>query len=173
MGKEYKTYVDDSLYAATPPLEALRLIMSRAATSNNKPRELRIVDVRRAYFYAKATRELYVELPAEDSEYGCGDKVGRLRLCLYGTRDAALNWQETISEHLINIGYKRGRGFPSVFVREEKGLWILVHGDDYMSAGDADSLDWLEAQLTAQHEITQNIASGSRTQVQRRGPTSK
>ena len=50
VGKEYKTYVDDSLYAATPPLEALRLIMSRTAISNNKPRELMINDVRRAYF---------------------------------------------------------------------------------------------------------------------------
>ena len=152
VGKEYKTYVDDSLYAATPPLEALRLIMSRAATSNNKPRELTINDVRRAYFYAQATRELYVELSAEDSEYGRGDKVGRLRLCLYGTRDAALNWQDTLSGHLINIGYKRGRGFSSVFVHEEKGLWTLVHGDDYMLAGDANSLDWLEVQLTPQYE---------------------
>ena len=60
--------------------------------------------VRRAYFYAKATRELYVELPAEDREYAKGDKVGRLRLCLYGTRDAALNLQETLNEHLLTFG---------------------------------------------------------------------
>ena len=112
VGKEYNTYSDDSLYASTPPLEALRLIVSRAATYDGQARELMINDVRRAYFYAEATRELYVELPKEDAEFGRGDKVGRLRLCLYGTRDAALNWQETLSKHLITIGFKRGSDSP-------------------------------------------------------------
>ena len=135
-----------------PPLEALRLIMSEAAT-NDKTGELMVKNVRRAYFQAKATREFYVELPKEDSECGRGDKVGRLRLCLYGTRDAALNWQETLSERLVNIGYKRGGGFPSVFAHLEKDLWTLVHGDDYFSAGLKESLTCLEEQLKQQYEI--------------------
>ena len=49
-----------------------------------------INDVSRAYFYAKCTRDLYVELPAEDPD-AHPDFIGNLRLCLYGTRDAALN----------------------------------------------------------------------------------
>ena len=32
VGQEFKTGTDDTLYAATPPLEKLRLIVSRAAT---------------------------------------------------------------------------------------------------------------------------------------------
>ena len=32
VGREFNTYRDDALYAATPPLEALRLIISHAAT---------------------------------------------------------------------------------------------------------------------------------------------
>ena len=31
VGKEYNTYADDYLYAATPPLQALRLVISHAA----------------------------------------------------------------------------------------------------------------------------------------------
>ena len=158
VGKEYKTYADDSLYASTPPLEALRLIVSRAATCDGQTRELMINDVRRAYFYAEATRELYVELPKEDAEYRQGDKVGRLRLCLYGTRDAALNWQDTLSKHLLTIGFKRGVGFPSVFVNEEHDIWTLVHGDDYCSAGPPEAMRWLEARLSEQYEIkTQKV----------------
>ena len=57
VGKEFKTYADDSLYASTPPLEALRLIMSMAATGDST-KQLMVNDVRRAEFYAKATREL-------------------------------------------------------------------------------------------------------------------
>ena len=126
--------------------------MSKAAT-DDKPRELMINDVRRAYFYAKTTRELYVELPAEDAESADGTMVGRLRLCLYGTRDAALNWQDTLSRHLLDIGFERGVGFPSVFVHKEYDILTLVHGDDYFSAGCSDGLSWLESQLVEQYEI--------------------
>ena len=105
VGKEFKTYADDALYAATPPLEALRLIVSRAATDDGTKRELMINDVARAYFHAKCTRDPYVELPEEDDEYGQGDQIGKLNLCLYGTRDAAFNWQETLSDHLVQNGF--------------------------------------------------------------------
>ena len=77
---------DDALYAATPPLEALRLIISNAATTpgGDQVREVMVNDVRRAYFYAKIDRDVFVELHEEDPEHGSG-KVGKLRLCLYGT----------------------------------------------------------------------------------------
>ena len=52
--------------------------------------KLDFIDVRRAYFYADATREIYIELPKEDYEEG---KVGKLRKSMYGTRDAAQNWE--------------------------------------------------------------------------------
>ena len=48
-------------------------------------------DVKRAYFHAKASCELYVELPHEDPCWPA-DAVGRLNLALYGTRDAATLW---------------------------------------------------------------------------------
>ena len=35
VGQEFATHRDDSLYASTPPLEALRLVMSYAATIEN------------------------------------------------------------------------------------------------------------------------------------------
>ena len=54
-------------------------------------RGVMINDVRRAYFYAKATRDIYIEIPAEDDEAG-PDVLGKLELCLYGTRDAAKGW---------------------------------------------------------------------------------
>ena len=50
------------------------------------------VDVKRAYFYAPATRPIYVKIPDEDWEAGDEENVGVLELSLYGTRDAALNW---------------------------------------------------------------------------------
>jgi len=116
VGREFAIGKDDALYAATPPLEALRIIISHAATypDEGPERVIMINDVRRAYFYAKINRVVFIELPKEDPKYGTG-LLGKLRLCLYGTRDAAKVWQETLSAHLVSIVFERGRGHPSCF----------------------------------------------------------
>ena len=66
VGWEFNTGKDDSLYASTPPLESLRVVLSWAATvavDNSKhENEVMINDVRRAYFYAQASRNLFIEL---------------------------------------------------------------------------------------------------------------
>ena len=77
------------LRALRPLIEAVRLLVSRAATVDlgQENKELMINDVSRAYVYAKCTWCLYIEIPQEDPEAHL-DYLGRLRLCLYGTRDA-------------------------------------------------------------------------------------
>ena len=80
VGEEFKTGIDPTLYAATPPLEALKLIMSQANGSRSNGILTMLSDVKRAYFNALARRELYVELPREDLGYIEGRCiVGRLR----------------------------------------------------------------------------------------------
>jgi hypothetical protein len=163
VGKEFRTGPDDALYASTPPLEALRVVLSRAATVTDSggEREIMVNDVSRAYFYAKMTRPLYIEIPVEDPK-ASPDMLGRLRLCLYGTRDAALNWQHTLSEHLVENGFVRGTGHPSVFHHSSRDIWTLVHGDDYCSAGSPEDLDWMESMLGKKYEIkSQRIGSGT------------
>jgi hypothetical protein len=73
-GREFNIERDDALYASTPPLEALRLIVSYAATHGTGTGRNRIMinGVRRAYFYAKIQRDLYIELPKEDPDNGKG-----------------------------------------------------------------------------------------------------
>ena len=109
-------------------------------------------DVKRAYFHAPAERELYVELPPEDKEYGTG-KVGRLNLSLYGTRDAAANWQRCVADHLRSIGFTQGKSNPCVFYHEKKNLRTLVHGDDYASVGSLEHLAWLKKHLEDRFEM--------------------
>jgi hypothetical protein len=56
-------------FAGTPPLEAMRLIVSVAASKRSKQGKrygLMANDVRRAYFYAAARETTYIELPEED-----------------------------------------------------------------------------------------------------------
>ena len=52
-GREFNVGKDDSLYASTPPLEALRVVVSHAATEaepQQARRDVMVYDVRRAYF---------------------------------------------------------------------------------------------------------------------------
>ena len=59
------------------------------------------VDVKRAYFYAPARRQVFVELPAEDWQEGDENMCGELRVSLYGTRDAARANQHSPSEGVL------------------------------------------------------------------------
>ena len=96
--------------------------------------------------------ETFIELPAEDAD-AKPDELGKLNLSLYGTRDAASNWQEHLSAHLIGLGFERGIGHPSVFCHRGKKLATLVHGDDYTTAGSAKELRWLKKSLEDECEL--------------------
>ena len=65
------------------------------------------IDVRRAYFHARARRDVYVELPEEDKEPGM---CGKLQKSMYGTRDAAQNWEDCYVEFITSLGFRRGSG---------------------------------------------------------------
>ena len=68
VAKEFNTRKDMSIFAATPPLEALRFLISEAATVGKQGEMGKVVmvcDVARAFFEAEATRLICVELPSE------------------------------------------------------------------------------------------------------------
>ena len=77
------------LYAATPPLEAVKFVISHAA-SGGENRALMIIDIRHAYFNAPTRRPVYVEIPPEDWEDGDEHMCAKLNSSLYGTRGPQL-----------------------------------------------------------------------------------
>ena len=97
MAQEINIGKRDDLFAATPPLEANKMPFSMAVTEGIGYRQKRgmgmkldFIDIRRAYFHSKARREVYVQLPAEDYTEGM---CGKFIKAMYGTRDAAQNWE--------------------------------------------------------------------------------
>jgi hypothetical protein len=158
VGKEFATGVDASLYAGTPPLEALKILMGVAAS--DKRLHVMLSDVKRAYFHAAAQRELYVEIPREDPDWS-PDAIGKLNLALYGTRDAAKLWQERVAQHLIDNGFSRGKSNPCVYFHESRQLGTLVHGDDYATVGSLEDVRWLQSRLESEFEMKTVIAGHS------------
>lgn len=128
VGKEFNTGEMEGLFAGTPPLEGFRFLVHEAATiRSGKPmgsKVLMINDVSRAFFEAPATRNICVEIPAEDRTDmdTRHDKVGHLRMSLYGTRDASTNWQEEVAREMSEWGFRRGRYNPCLYSHKERNL---------------------------------------------------
>ena len=76
---------------------------------------------------------------------------------MYGARDAAQNWQEEFSSMLESIGFKAGRSSPCIFYHENKDIRTFVHGDDYVSAGSSEDLDWLRKRLEEKYAIKTEV----------------
>ncbi len=96
--------------------------------------KLDFIDVRRAYFHAKARRDVYIELPDEEKEEG---KCGKLMKSMYGTRDAAQNWEFEYTEFMNHMGFSRGMSSPCVFHHGQKNIRVVIHGDDFTVLGHA------------------------------------
>ena len=85
VAKEINTYKDESLFAATPPLEALRVLVSSAATRKGAGRpdtKILLIDVRKAHLHAEVVREVFVELPPELAKKHPG-MCWKLNRCLW------------------------------------------------------------------------------------------
>ena len=106
----------DTLFAATPPIESLKAIVSEAASKGRRSQDgtigIKINDVSRAYFYARSLEPTYVELCEEDCEPGEEDMCGRLNQAMYGTRAAAKEWQSEFTTTLKSIKSKGGLASP-------------------------------------------------------------
>ena len=118
VGKEFNNEPMDGLFAGTPPLEAFRFLIHEAATVRAEEamgsKVLMINDVARAFFEAPDIRNICTEIPKEDLSDADKrhDKVRHLRMSLYGTRDAAMNWQEEVAKEMRRPGFSRGRYNP-------------------------------------------------------------
>ena len=58
VAKEYKTHARPELHAPTPPLEALKVVLSEIDTCTRRGKVVALVEVRRAYFYAPARQSV-------------------------------------------------------------------------------------------------------------------
>ena len=111
VAKEFRDGNQEGLFASTPPLEALKLLISMTATIDQglktEEKVIMINDVARAFFEAGMKRTVCVELPMEANtgEHERGQAVGLLKLSLYGTRDAAANFQEDVKKFMEKFEY--------------------------------------------------------------------
>ena len=131
VAREFKTSDDCEMFAATPPPEALRMLLSKLATAGRRYKLLH-ADVYRACLYAKAEKPVYVKLPAEDCVEGDEECCGRLIMSMYGTGDAAQNWAAEYSSTLLSAGMTQGTTNPCLCHANGGVVGSLVHGNVFV-----------------------------------------
>jgi len=137
----------DDFWAAMPPLEALRMLISSAATGRSTSRggrKIMVIDARKAHLHAIPERDLFVELPPEIRKPGI---CGRLKRCLYGTRDAPARWEAYLAGELRKHGFVQGMASPCCFHHGARDLRCVVHGDDFVFVGHDRDLDWMTKRM--------------------------
>ena len=131
----------EGLFAAMPPLEALKILISRTGrvgTTEHMRHKLMFMDISKAYLHADvADPDLYVELPKEIKQPGM---CGHLLKALYGTREAAKCWEKEYTKTLIELGFRKGRTNPCIFRHRTKDMTVFVHGDDFVVSGTEDDM---------------------------------
>ena len=128
--------------------------MSRWAserTRGDQHLKIHMLDVRKAYFNAIPNRSIYIKLPAE---MGYGKAVyGRLRRCIYGTRDAGALWESIYTAVLLKMGFVQGASSPCCFHHADWGVSLVVHGDDFTSLGTDAALDRYEKEMIRAFDV--------------------
>ena len=156
VGKEFADKKVEGLFAGT-----LRFLVHEAATVEGKEEEQEKViivnDVARAFFEAKAIRKLCVELPSERPESFGGYNVGLLKQSLYGTRDAAMNWQEEVAKEMKGWGFDRGQFNQCLCTKAARRVQVFLQGDDFASVGKRVALKWFRQQFESRFEIKTSV----------------
>ena len=135
VAREINTYKREDLFAATPPLEALKLIFSMTATLN-RGQVAMVNDIGRAFFHAKVKRDVYVQLAPEDTLPGEEGLCGKSRYSMYGTRDAPQLWMEEARRLMRELGTNECTTQPCVSYHALKYVQRLAHVDDFLVIGE-------------------------------------
>ena len=107
-------------------------------------RVVEVIDARKAHLHATPDREVFVELPPELRRKGF---CGRLRRCLYGTRDAPKRWEAYLSGELRKMGFLQGVASACCFQHKSRDVRCVVHGDDFVFVGCDADLAWIEQEM--------------------------
>ena len=152
-GVDYEEVFAPVVHAAT-----IRTLLS-FANSNNF--EVHQMDVKTAFLHGVLDCDLYMEQPEGYVDPDRPDFVCKLNKGLYGLKQAARCWNETLDKHLIDSGYVKGSADSCIYIKvQDKSFVIMaVYVDDIIPVSNDPSLLELEKKAICQRfEMVDNGA---------------
>ena len=149
-------------FAATPPLEALRLLFAIHMTHSPslETHILRFLDIKKAHLIPLIDREVFLRLPSEANvpEGFCA----KLNYSLYGLRDAGKLFDSFMEGIFKELNFRVGVYAPSIFYDARTKTRIFKYGDDLVVSGDRAHVDILTAELRKRMDIKTRATLGLR-----------
>lgn len=126
----------DQIFSPVGRPETFRLILVVAGV---KKFMLKQFDIQTAFLNGNLKEEIYMKQP---EGFNSGPDVYRLRKSLYGLKQAARVWNETLTNSLFEAGAKQSLFDPCLFSIKENNdeCYILIHVDDILVATNSQHL---------------------------------
>jgi transposase InsO family protein len=134
----------DEVFAPVAKPETTRLLLAYAASHDL---EIEQIDVKTAFLYGDLHEEIYMEQP-EGYDFG-GGMVWKLHKSLYGLKQAARSWHETLRDKLVAAGFTIADADSSLFICSKPGTstYLLIYVDDGLIVGEKSEVQLVIAVL--------------------------
>ena len=151
----------DDTYTPVARPESTRLFLSMVAIRNM---EWEQIDYTTAYLNALIDERCifmrppigYYAFRLDQSE---SSKVCMLKQALYGLRQSANLWYETLKEELKRLGFEELPDERCIFTHRERDLWLLLYIDDTLSAAlDKRQIQWFKDNITFKIKVIGELA---------------
>lgn len=120
----------DEVFAPVARSTTFRMLMSIAGA---KKYSVKQYDIKTAFLNGILTEELYLKPPPGSETNG---KVYRLKKTLYGLRQSARVWNQTLHESLVKNGCEQNKTDNCLYSLTSGGdvVYLLIHVDDILTA---------------------------------------
>jgi len=148
-GKDY-----DETFAPVTRMETVRTMLSIAAQHKWK---IYHMDVKSAFLNGVLKEEVYVEQPLGYEVDGQEHKVCKLKKALSGLKQAPRTWYNRIDAYLIENGFDKCDGEPTLYIKENDGkilIFVLYVDDLIFTSNDASLIADFKAVMKSEFEIT-------------------
>lgn len=133
----------DKTFASTGRYETLRILLAVIAVMKLFTAH---IDVNMAYLNALLKEKLYMHYP-DGLDRSYNGKVCMLLRSIYGLKQSAANWFDTLGDFLMTKGFVRSASDPCLYIQRNQGgagknevVFIFVYVDDMLIAASSTSL---------------------------------
>lgn len=126
----------DEIFAPVTRSSTFRTLLAVASARNLFVKQF---DVKSAFLNGSLQEEIYMKKPPGSPET---NKVLRLHKSLYGLKQAARAWNQTLTAAMTNEGFKQSKHDECLFIHKSKSdtCYAIVHVDDMIFSSQSESL---------------------------------
>lgn len=142
----------DEVFAPVVSITTFRVLLSLAAKRKMKVYHF---DAKTAFLNGKLTETIYMKQP-DGFHNGDESKVCLLRRSIYGLKQAAKSWNDTLNNVLLEAGFQQSYNDPCLYSKKINGqyCYVIVYVDDLIVACyTKEQLEEIERELKQHFEM--------------------